>query len=220
MEIPLQIQYRDLVPHPEIEERIRQKAAKLERICDHIIRCRVALERPHKHPATGSRFRVLIELTVPPGHEIVVDEGPLANDLQTELVTVINNAFRAAERQLVRLVEKQRGQVKTHDEPRAFVVRLFRDEGYGFVRSPDNREIYFHRNSVIDNDWERLEVGTQVRFEEEMGEMGPQATTVHVVDKPGSTLPEERPSAVEPPLGWARGERDNGSRGSVGPKRQ
>lgn len=204
MEVPLEISYRNVESHPQIEERIRRRLGKLERICDHIIRCRVAVERPNAHPDSGSRYRVRLELTVPPKHEVVVDEGPLANDLQTELITVINNAFRAAERQLHKVVEKQRGQVKAHVEPRAFVVRVFRDQGYGFIRTPEGREIYFHRNSVIEHDWDRLEVGTQVRFEEEMGDMGPQATTVHVVDKPGVSLPEG-PGAIEPPLGWERG---------------
>lgn len=205
MEIPLQVTFRDVPPRSDIEDRIRRKAAKLERVCDRIIRCRVAVERPHTHPDTGNPYRVRIELTMPPGHEIVVVEDPLDNDLQTELVTVINNAFRAAERQLERVVEKQRGEVKAHAEPRALVVRLFRDQGYGFLKAPDNREIYFHRNSVVAHDWDRLVVGAQVRFEEEMGVMGPQATTVHLVDKPGVSLPEDAPSTLEAPLGWERG---------------
>jgi cold shock CspA family protein len=205
MEIPLEISFRNVQPHPDIEARVRRRLAKLERLCDHIIRCRVAVERPNAHPDSGNPYRIRLELTVPPKHEIVVDEGPLANDLQTELPTVINNAFRAAERQVRRVVEKQRGQVKAHVEPTAFVVRLFRDEGYGFVKTPEGREIYFHRNSVVERDWDRLEVGTQVRFVEEMGEMGPQATTVQIVDKPGARLPEEGPEAVETPLGWERG---------------
>ncbi len=50
--------------------------------------------------------------------------------------------------------------------------------------------------------WERLELGTQVRFAESMGETGPQASTVQVVDKPGASEPRTDDSTVESPLGW------------------
>ena len=42
----------------------------------------------------------------------------------------------------------------------------------------NGREIYFHRNSVIDGDFARFEIGTEVSFAEELGDKGPQATTV------------------------------------------
>jgi len=45
------------------------------------------------------------------------------------------------------------------------------------------REIYFHKNSVLGRAFPRLKVGTTVRFAEEQGERGPQASTVHVVPK-------------------------------------
>ena len=43
--------------------------------------------------------------------------------------------------------------------------------------------IYFHRNSALDNAFDKLEVGSEVRFVEEMGERGPQASTVTLVGK-------------------------------------
>ena len=47
----------------------------------------------------------------------------------------------------------------------------------------DGRDIYFHRNSVLDNAFDRLTVGSEVRFVEEIGEKGPQASTVREVSK-------------------------------------
>jgi cold shock CspA family protein len=44
-------------------------------------------------------------------------------------------------------------------------------------------EIYFHRNSVLDADFDKLKIGTEVRFVEEAGDKGPQASTVKVVGK-------------------------------------
>ncbi len=44
--------------------------------------------------------------------------------------------------------------------------------------TPDNREIYFHRHSVVDGGFDRLAIGTEVAFAEEAGKKGPQASTV------------------------------------------
>jgi cold shock CspA family protein len=63
------------------------------------------------------------------------------------------------------------------------VTRLFED--YGFLRSIDGAEIYFHRNSVLSPGFEALRVGAGVAFAEELGEKGPQASSVRIVDGRG-----------------------------------
>ena len=57
------------------------------------------------------------------------------------------------------------------------------EEDYGRIKTPDERVIYFHRNSVLDNAFDKLEVGSEVLFAEEAGERGPQASTVTLVGK-------------------------------------
>jgi ribosome-associated translation inhibitor RaiA len=118
MEVPIQLNLRDIPPlrHDEIEQRVRRRAEKLERFCDHIVSCRVAVERPHRSEASGNPYRVRIDVTVPPGHEVVVRKEPGDSDPLADLTTVVNDAFEAAERQLKTLVERQRGEVKTHEE--------------------------------------------------------------------------------------------------------
>jgi cold shock CspA family protein len=51
------------------------------------------------------------------------------------------------------------------------------------ARTADGREIYFHRNSVIDLNFDRLEPGMEIRFSEAPGDQGPQASSVHVIGK-------------------------------------
>jgi cold shock CspA family protein len=57
--------------------------------------------------------------------------------------------------------------------PHARVGTLFPADGYGFLAMPDGREIYFHRDSVLHDGFDRLEVGTEVAFVEELREEGP-----------------------------------------------
>jgi len=83
------------------------------------------------------------------------------------------------------------------------VVRLFSEPGYGFLESADDgHEVYFHANSVLHGDFDRIAIGTQVRYVEELGEEGPQASTVAIIDKPGERA--RRSSPIEPPPDWRR----------------
>lgn len=78
------------------------------------------------------------------------------------------------------------GNVKVHEPaPLGEVVAIDRDGGFGFLRTPDGREIYFHGNSVLAGGFAKLEVGMRVTFAEEDGEKGPQASTVRIAGKHG-----------------------------------
>jgi len=125
----LQLTFRDIPPRrlSEVEAHVRHRAARLERYCDRIVSCRVAIERPDRaedsgnpvssSPVSGNSYLVRIDLTVPPGHEVVVRKEPGDSDPFADVVTVVDVAFEAAEGQLKALVDKQRGEAKTHDTP-------------------------------------------------------------------------------------------------------
>jgi cold shock CspA family protein/ribosome-associated translation inhibitor RaiA len=195
MQVPLEISFKGIVNTTEIENLIRSKVAKLERVCSYITSCRVAVEKRQEHQRVGNPYRVRIDMTVPPGHELVVRREPTEGDMHDPLEVVVRGAFDAAARRLQKLAELQQGEVKTHPEQKAMAIvhRLFPDDGYGFLRTTDTQEeIYFHRNSVLRNHFDRLKVGMGVRYTAEVGEKGLQATTVQVVDTPGT--PKEPPA--------------------------
>jgi cold shock CspA family protein len=197
MRVPLGITFRGVEKSEGIESLIREKASKLDKLTDSLISCQVAVEKPQKHQRTGNPFRVRINLRVPPGNEIVVKRESSGGDLHDGLTKVIREAFDAAHRNLQDFLEKRRGEVKAHpqQEAMAFVSKVFREEGYGFILSVDGREFYFHKNSVLNDGFDRLRIGTGVRFVETAGEEGPQASTVQIVDKPGSTIDESEEPA-------------------------
>jgi cold shock CspA family protein len=192
MQIPLDITFRGVKKTKKLEDLIREKTAKLETICNYISGCRVAVEKTQKHQRSGNPYRVRIDLTVPPGHEIVVSREPGRGDIHLETTTEIRDAFEAALKQLKELVDRQRGEMKTHpkQEVHAVVSKLFKTEGYGFIKTLDGREIYFHRNSVLNDDFDNLTIGTGINFTEKMSEKGPHASTVRIVGRPGHKIPE------------------------------
>ena len=79
----------------------------------------------------------------------------------------------------IMLVANEETSRVVHRFPKLVSAKSFRAEGgYGFLTSDDGREIYFHKNSVSAGAFPRLKIGTTVRFAEEAGEKGPQASTV------------------------------------------
>jgi cold shock CspA family protein len=95
---------------------------------------------------------------------------------------VVNAAFHEARRQLEDHVRRLDRRVKAHVPPqRGQVARLSPEEGCGFLRTSDGREIYFHEHSVLRGGFPRLREGSVVRFVEEAGDEGPQASTVEPI---------------------------------------
>ena len=58
------------------------------------------------------------------------------------------------------------------------IKRVVRDRGYGFIRSSDGQEVFFHRNGLQQMDFDSLKEGATVEFEVEQSEKGPRATNV------------------------------------------
>lgn len=204
MELPLQVTFRNMPASETIESNIREKAAKLESLYGQIMSCRVIVEAPHRHHHKGKAYQVRIDLTVP-GGELVINRAPKRLDAaklrlpepsekdltethepgkhaaHEDIYVAIRDAFNAAGRKLQDYARRRRGKVKLHEPASvARVTKLFPAEDYGFLETTDGREIYFHRNSVLQAGFDRLEEGTEVYFAEELGEKGPQASTVRI----------------------------------------
>jgi ribosomal subunit interface protein len=178
MQLPLQIAFRNMESSPAVETRIRERVARLDHYYKHIMSCRVVVESPHRHRRQGKVFHIRLDVTVPQG-ELVVNREPEEDHAHEDVFVAIRDAFDAMQRRLQDYAREQRGAVKTHEPlPRGRIARLFPEEGYGFIITADGREVYFHCNALVDGDFADLEVGTPVEFIEELGEKGPQASTV------------------------------------------
>jgi len=185
MRLPLQIAFHNMPHDAEIESAIRAMAEWLDDYFDRIMSCRVVVDRPHLHHRDGNLYQIRIDLKIP-GAELAVKRHPSQEADYKDLDTMIRDAFDEVRRQLEDHARRQRGDVKAHESPpHARVVRVFPEAGYGFLETPDGREVYFHKNSVLEANFEHLKVGTEVRFVEELGDKGPQASSVIAVGRHG-----------------------------------
>lgn len=198
MLLPVQITFRNM-EEDGLDDYVRQQVAKLARYCKTIISCRVIVEMRGRHQH-GNLYHVRIDLGVPDA-ELVVEHEPTIHTTLQELETdravksgelgrlhrtprrAILDAFSEMRRRLQDYVRTRRGMVKQHEEPLSpgIVSQLYPGENYGFLTTPDGVQVYFHRDSVLKTRFDRLRIGSAVRFAQEMGEKGPQASTVHVL---------------------------------------
>lgn len=186
MQEPLQITFHNMEPSEALEQRVREHWARLERHFDRIVSGRVVLEGAHKQPHK-STLAITITIGVP-GPDIVVKRERRLYEAENRAPWVINEAFDIAERQLKDYAQKMRGEVKPQDRTYARIVRLYPDEDYGFIETPEHLSVYFHRDVVRDADFAQLKEGAEVFYTlaDEEGPMGPMASNVWVLgtDKP------------------------------------
>lgn len=179
----MQITLRNILPQykADIETEVREWAAKLDKFYPRIVSCRVVVELPHRRHQEGNIYKAAVTLTIPQ-KQIVISRENGANKPHENFRIAIHDAFEDAKRQLEEYALIQDRDVKDHDNlPHGVISKIF-PEGYGFIQTFGEREIYFHKNSVLDG-FEKLKIGAEVRFEEEQGEKGPQATTVKLLRK-------------------------------------
>ena len=178
MEKPLSITTHHFDLPAAVEAVIRDRAAQLEHFFPALVSCAILVQGPGRHHRTGEPFNVQIDLRVPGAEPFLINRQD-----DEDLEVAVRDAFDAADRRLEDFARIQRGKTKRHAPPQTGrIVRLFADEGYGFIetREEPSRELYFHRNSLPKDDFEALKQGQAVRFHEEAGEKGPQASTVVV----------------------------------------
>ena len=185
MDVPVEIVFHNMPSSPALETEIRDRTEKLDRLYNHLVGCRVSVEQLHRHHQTGNLYDVHIDLRVP-GDEIVVSREPhRVRDkfLDADAGVAVRNAFKAAERRLLDFKRRQRGEVKPHDKAFAGQVsQLYPAEDHGFLLTPQGSQLYFHRNSLMQHDFDQLKVGDRLHFVQSDGDTGPTASKVWRVE--------------------------------------
>ncbi len=180
---PVQIEVQGFMPSAHVRELIETNMAKLENRHGRVASCRVAIRAPGPHHVIGEPYSVSIWLSLPQGREVKVGPTPnKADQRQADVAFAIHDAFRRAMRQLRDQRARLGRQVKKHVSPSiGKVSQIDPGKHFGFLVTADGRELFFHENSVLANGFAKLKPGTSVAYHEEIGEKGPQASTVRIV---------------------------------------
>jgi ribosomal subunit interface protein len=110
MQTSLRVTLHNLPTSAELEESIRERVAKLERLSPHLVSCHVVLETPHRRTTRGKQVHVRLDIRLS-GAEI-----SLHHDSDSEIHTALSNAFDAAERTLRERRGRDRAKPKTMGE--------------------------------------------------------------------------------------------------------
>jgi cold shock CspA family protein/ribosome-associated translation inhibitor RaiA len=183
MQEPLQIAFHNMASSPQLEQRVRELFAKLERYYDGIISARIVIEAPHKQPHK-STIGISISIGVP-GRDIVVKREQRLHEADDHNVWVLNEAFDAAARQVEEYSRIRRREVKAPEPERQYarIVRLHSEQDYGFIETRERQNLYFHRAVVRDDQFDALEIGSEVYYTlaDDEGAMGPMASNIELI---------------------------------------
>ena len=183
--IPVKVTFRNVDQSDAVEQDIRKHAEKLAEFDNRILWCNVGVESDGKHRRKGRVYRISVNVGRP-GKTIVTNRAGPHNPAHADIYVAIRDAFAATTRQVEDHVRISRDDVKTHETPQhGRVIRIFEEEGYGFILTSEGEEVYFHRNSVPNGNFGKLDVGSEVRLEiaYDESEKGYQATVVKPVGK-------------------------------------
>ena len=178
MAFPVEITFRGMERSDAAERDVAAWADKLAEAFDRIIRCDVVVEAPHHHHRQGRQHHVRIVLSVPGDTIVISHEGP-HDRAHEDLHVAIRDAFHAARRRLEDWVRRDLRHREEPDEAHGRVAYVDVEGAWGYLDAPDGHRVYFHRNAVVGaGQTLPIAVGDEVRFTEEAGEQGPQASSV------------------------------------------
>lgn len=186
MERALQIAFKNVESSAPLERLIRERVERLQRFHPNITGARVVVEIPHRSPESAKPpLGIAVEIDIPGRGPVIAkgeEERRAANGDHTPIV---NRVFEAAERQLEQIAAIRKGEVKQHGSAgdTGVVVRLFREQDYGFIEVKDSPDLYFSRDVCGNGSFEEIKVGSIVHVTRSVAEgpMGPQASSVKLL---------------------------------------
>ncbi len=171
----LQVEGRNLNLRKSWREKIQEERERLSRHHPGLVHnLRVTIAETTHHKAGGYELRVVA--SVPNDTVVVKRKGEAVRPLLVD-------AFDTLGLQLKELQRKRRKTVKVAESAMPWtnfgvIKAVYPFESYGFIMTPDGREVYFHENALKEIDIDEIGVGDEVRFGETEGDKGPQATWV------------------------------------------
>jgi cold shock CspA family protein len=188
LQVPLEISFHNTESVDWAEAEIHVRVADLERLYGRITSCRVRIDQRAKDRTGTIPPVVHIELGIPGHGELVVSHEPehlLRRYRHPDLRKAISEAFRIAERRLLDLKRQRSGRTKAGDhdvenQSLGEIAEITPDEDFGYLMTKEGGLLYFHRNALLSGNFDELERGDSVYYNEDVGDTGPIATKVRV----------------------------------------
>ena len=172
----LQVEGRNLEIRKVWQDKIDEEKNRLDRHqAGFVHHLRVSIESTSSHREGGYDLRLVA--SIPNDTVVVKRKGE-------KVVPLLVEAFNTLGLQLKELQRKRRQSFKVQPEaaqaaPGEGVIKsIFPFESYGFIVTPQGREIYFHENALKDVSMNQLSEGDGVKFGEAQGDKGPCASWV------------------------------------------
>lgn len=114
MSTPVEITFHGIEKSDAVEQRVREKVAKLEKHFGRMTSCRVVVDAPQRNVAKPKVYQLKIEVGVPKRRPIVVRLERVGSHASEELNLAIRDAFDAALRKIDGVASKlgQRGRLE------------------------------------------------------------------------------------------------------------
>jgi cold shock CspA family protein/ribosome-associated translation inhibitor RaiA len=191
MQIPMEIAFHNIDKSQWAEDAIRDHVARLEDIYGRLTTCRVRVEQRAKNASRSIPPVVRIEMGIPGTKDLVVAHEPdhLQRKFQApDLRNAINEAFRIAERRLAQLKDRRADHTSAagHEATHEFsgqIAEFTPGNDFGFLMTKEGGLLYFHRNSLLNGEFDSLRRGQDVTYVEAIGDTGPIATKVRVKER-------------------------------------
>jgi ribosome-associated translation inhibitor RaiA len=100
MTTQVEVHFHGIEKSDAIEQRVREKVAKLQKHFERMTRCRVGIEVPQRTPQKPKVYQIKIEIGVPRRSAIVISHERVGSHATEELALAIRDAFEAAKRKV------------------------------------------------------------------------------------------------------------------------
>ena len=114
MQVATQLIFHDVARSEWIESYVTERLEKLDRLAGGITSCRLTLTREQSSRHQGNLYSVMVEVRLPPHHDLAARKQHTVKEMSTELPALITQAFAAIERQLKKTAELRRNDEKPH----------------------------------------------------------------------------------------------------------
>jgi len=100
MTTPVEVHFHGVEKSEAVEQRVREKVAKLKKHFERMTSCRVGIEVPQRTAQRPKVYQIKIEIGVPRRSPIVVSHERVGSNANEELGLAIRDAFEAALRKV------------------------------------------------------------------------------------------------------------------------